>query len=351
MARRQRGSVEKRGSGWTARYVDASGRHIRKSGFRTLASAKLWLRRELAYLDQHDEPQARQPSISFAEFVSQYLAQHDASPARIESLRYALAHATKAFGRVHLRRLTTQRLAAWRAQLPEGEVRHRSFASVKQVLAAAVQWGYIDKSPATGIRNPVPRPKEFVPFASWSEIDAIEAVIDPHYRGLATFVVGTGLRTSEWRQLRWEMIDFDAMEVVLPASVTKTKRPRRIPLRGRSLEAIRRQPRATGLVFATAAGKPIEAHNFRNRVWHPAQARVNQERAAQGLHPLPRRRPYDLRHTYATWSLRAGMNTFAVARRMGTSIQMIELTYGHLASDSAEHERALLDAFDRRTGG
>ena len=58
------------------------------------------------------------------------------------------------------------------------------------------------------------------------------------------------------------------------------------------------------------------------------------------------RKPYAMRHSYASWCLAAGMNTFALARRMGTSVQMIDDTYGHLISDSIERETALLDDFD-----
>jgi integrase len=43
------------------------------------------------------------------------------------------------------------------------------------------------------------------------------------------------------------------------------------------------------------------------------------------------RRISDMRHTFATWSLAAGMSTFTLARRMGTSLQMIDRTHGHLA--------------------
>ena len=53
---------------------------------------------------------------------------------------------------------------------------------------------------------------------------------------------------------------------------------------------------------------------------------------------------YDLRHTYATFALRAGVPVFAVSRFMGTSIAMIDLHYGHLAVDSFEHAVSLLDA-------
>jgi integrase len=60
------------------------------------------------------------------------------------------------------------------------------------------------------------------------------------------------------------------------------------------------------------------------------------------------RRIYDMRHTYATWSLAAGVSLFALSRRMGTSLQMIDQTYGHLAPDAEEQERILLDAYDSR---
>ena len=33
---------------------------------------------------------------------------------------------------------------------------------------------------------------------------------------------------------------------------------------------------------------------------------------------------------------------------MGTSLAMIDVTYGHLAPDAEEQERALLDAYDVR---
>jgi hypothetical protein len=63
---------------------------------------------------------------------------------------------------------------------------------------------------------------------------------------------------------------------------------------------------------------------------------------ALGIDPL--RDLYDLRHTYATFALRAGVPVFAVSRFMGTSIAMIDLHYGHLAVDSFEHAVSLLDA-------
>jgi integrase len=75
---------------------------------------------------------------------------------------------------------------------------------------------------------------------------------------------------------------------------------------------------------------------------------ADMERKAAGL---PHRRIYDMRHTFATWSVAAGMSIFTLSRRMGTSVEMIDRTYGHLAQDSADQDRDLLDAYDGDNGG
>jgi integrase len=72
-------------------------------------------------------------------------------------------------------------------------------------------------------------------------------------------------------------------------------------------------------------------------------------RVVTALEALPNRRIYDLRHTYATWSLAAGVDIFTLARRMGTSVKMIDRTYGHLVAGADAYERELLDAFDARS--
>jgi integrase len=62
---------------------------------------------------------------------------------------------------------------------------------------------------------------------------------------------------------------------------------------------------------------------------------------ATGIEPL--RRIYDLRHTFATFALRAGISTFDLSRYMGASLTMIDRHYGHLAPDGREHAIRLLD--------
>ena len=55
------------------------------------------------------------------------------------------------------------------------------------------------------------------------------------------------------------------------------------------------------------------------------------------------RRIYVLRHTFATFALRAGISTFDLARYMRASLTMIDRHYGHVARDGREHAIRLLD--------
>jgi integrase len=116
---------------------------------------------------------------------------------------------------------------------------------------------------------------------------------------------------------------------------------RRVPLRAKVLDAIGELPAREGILFPAAEGGRVNIDNFRSREWAPAFKAAG----------IEHRRIYDMRHTFATWSLAAGMSIFTLARRMGTSVQMIDITYGHLARDAEDQDRRLLDAYDAAVNG
>jgi hypothetical protein len=90
-------------------------------------------------------------------------------------------------------------------------------------------------------------------------------------------------------------------------------------------------------VFPAARGGYIDAEKLRYRHWTPAF------RAADVGH----RRVYDCRHTFASFSIAAGMSLFHLSRVMGCSVQVIDDHYGHLLPDSEEYLRGLLDITTR----
>ena len=72
------------------------------------------------------------------------------------------------------------------------------------------------------------------------------------------------------------------------------------------------------------------------RQWDPAL------RAAGIEH----RGTFACRHTFAAWSIAAGVQLFYLSRIMGTSVTQIDQTYGHLVPDSEGYLRDLLDTYD-----
>lgn len=344
----QTGQVYKLGKSWAYRYRAPDGMRPQKGGFSTKGEARAALNDALRRLSVGESYRRDPPML--AELVEEYLDQHVAAEITITTLRYRLQHAVDVFGRTRIDRLTAPTVGAWRKQLPAGSA-HYIHRSLRQVLAYAVRCKYLHDNPAAAVPNPRPRQGEMKVF-SWHELELVAAELRPRHRAIPIFAAGTGLRPDEWIALERRDLDRQGRTVSVQrvyangslSEYPKTDRSRRrVPLRQRVLDALDAMPTRldTPLLFPGARGGYLDLHNFRERHW----------RAALRAAGLAYRRPYDLRHTYATYSIAAGVSLFALARRMGTSLEMIDMTYGHLAPDADEHELGLLDAFDARILG
>ncbi len=328
---------------WAYRYRvgGRDSKRVQRGGFVSEQDAAEALERELERLRREQRVSG---SLTVAELVEAYLEQHDVDPVTIEKLHWRLGKAVAAFGDRPIGELRSQEIAAWRIALSPG-YRFDATQALRQVLSRAVLWGLIDVNPAKlGVDNPTPRRREQRPFESWAELDAVAANLAPRYRPMVIFAAATGLRPAEWLALERRDVDPRARVVYVRRSFTKgrlkctkTEASRRaVPLQAIALDAIDRQPSSTRspLLFPAERGGYLDLHNFRNREWKPAQV-------ATGIEPL--RRVYDLRHTFATFALRAGISTFDLSRYMGASLTMIDRHYGHLARDGREHAIRLLD--------
>jgi integrase len=340
----QRGSIFRTANGlWAIRFRDTLGRRPQRTGFRTRGEARQALDEELRRVRLG--PLFR-PNATLRQLYDAYLDQYDVAPSTVAFLKDNMKPALATFGDERVGELRVDKIAAWRKGLPEGK-RYRSLRSLRQVLAAGVRWKWIEDNPAVLVKNPEPKPGEIDPFDSWAEIDAIDAELDEVGGALVQFLCGSGVRPEEafggdWRDVELERRMFRVRRAYAKGRLKDFAKTagstRAVPLRERVVEALQAMPgKRRGILFPAPEGGRIDINNWRNRFWTPSLEAAG----------VKHRRIYDLRHTYATWSLAAGIDIFTLARRMGTSVKMIDRTYGHLVAGADTYERELLDAFDR----
>jgi integrase len=342
------GSIYKTKTGFGIRWPEDGVRPCR-AGFRTKTEAREWFEQHVAPRLRRGGPSAH---ITFDAFCDDYLQRWGAevAPRTVATVKVWLRPARERFGGWTLAELegAADDVARWRSHARSEDARHKQTRAMRQVLAAAVRWGYINRNPAKdcGPNTAAPR-EEFEPFTR-GELDAILAELadSPRDQAIVIFAAETGLRTSEWPALERRDIDWGPNPAVTvqrrfvrgkATPYPKTERSRRrIPLTPRAREALDMLPARidTPYLFVNRHGERINYDNWRWRIWQPAlQAAGVRQRGA-----------YHLRHTFATEALAGGVSIFALARPMGASAATIDRHYGHRAEDSEAALRALLTA-------
>lgn len=328
----QRGSARRLPSGkWQLRYYDHSGNR-QTGGVFGSKTAALAHYREVIEPELNGEPE---PELTLRGLFDLYLERHTAirSPRTIRSLRERMKRPLDSYGDTTLGELEHMalELSGWRATLPP-RYAPKVMGAFRQVLAAGVRWRLLSSNPAVDAGpNPDIDPAP-VRVYTMAELAAIAAELSKLYKPLPAFAAATGLRPEEWSALERRHVDRGRRIVrveqknvearIVPGGKTRSSL-REVPLSGRALAALDElAPRLdTPLLFPAPEGGPVNLDNFRRREWAPAVEAAGVRTPAT---------PYDLRDTFASNALAAGVTVFELAKVMGTSVRMIERHYGAL---------------------
>lgn len=218
---------------------------------------------------------------------------------------------------------------AWAASLRSGGLSPGSVQRTVHLLSAslnaAVEAEVLPANPAARLRLPAPAPS-VERYLTHEELDDVVAHLDGVWRQMAILLAGTGMRWGETAGLHRGRVDakrgfIEVAEVSSDAEgamkpFPKGKCPRQVPIAPwLELGAPRRGACTLGdghdvcrgpLVLTSASGTVLDLDNFRKR-WTAAC------RAAG----VGRVRVHDLRHTYASWLLQAGVPLAEVGRLLG----------------------------------
>lgn len=167
------------------------------------------------------------------------------------------------------------------------------------------------------------------PFSKTEVRSILSIFADSHYYAYVLALLSTGLRTAEAIGLRWQNMNFGDRTIRVCESLarhrgstsqrqyksTKTGKVRIVPISNKLHEALAdlAKSSATELVFVSPKGKPIDDHNFSQRVWRKALAKAD----------VAYRSPYNCRHTFISNCLASGIPVSAVAEWAGNSPEII----------------------------
>lgn len=152
-----------------------------------------------------------------------------------------------------------------------------------------------------------------------------------HLKPAVLLSLNTGLRRGELLKLKWENVNFDLRTITVIGATSKTGKTRHIPMNDEALSALKRWKEQPGIkspfVFTGLDGQPL--HDMRTS-WE------NLLKAAQ----IQEFRWHDLRHTFASKLVMAGVDLNTVRELLGHTDYKMTLRYAHLAP---EHKAAAVN--------
>jgi integrase len=217
----------------------------------------------------------------------------------------------------------------WRSRrLRQGITRsttNRELASLKAMLARAVEWGVIPTHPLAGFKLLKVDDAKTPRFLSASEEQRLRKALPdaPGYlRVLVILALNTGCRRGELLHLTWDAIK--AGQLTVHGSGAKSGKTRIIPLNREAQTALaewKKDSSRTGAddwVFPGTGGNPLQDPK---RAWS-----VLREAAK-----LKDFRFHDLRHSFASKLVMSGVDLNTVRELLGHASYAMTLRYAHLA--------------------
>ena len=326
---------------WEVRYRTPNRQTTRKRGFKTKRSAEDWLHRTETQKLDGTWSAASTGRIVVADYARQYLEtrQQSLSPSTLHNYRGyvdSLEH-NPILRRVHVRELTTNLIERWAANLGERakpKTVRNHFNFLHAVLQRAVRDGLIHTNPCDGAELPKSREIYVPEFLTSSEVNELERASGP-YGPVIVVLTRTGLRWAEMAGLQVQDVDLERGHIhvrrqknevngKLLDGLPKHGKTRRVPIVDSLrpvLEAAIADKPDDALVFTTGRGAVLRNSNAR-RGWFNAAAKAIGK---------PRLRPHDLRHSFASLAVQAGVNPKALQAVMGHATIKITLDrYAHL---------------------
>ena len=183
----------------------------------------------------------------------------------------------------------------------------------------AIEWGKVHDNPVRKVRF-FPENKRHLRYFTKEEIKALYNACAEHLKPIIIVALNTGMRKGEILNLKWEDIDF--RQKIIYLLETKNNEKREIPMNQVVFDTLLkvRKPPNSPYVFYNKDGKPFD--DVKTAFWRALK------RAG-----IKNFRFHDLRHTFASHLVMAGVDLNTVKELLGHKDIKMTQRYAHLSPD------------------
>ena len=235
------------------------------------------------------------------------------------------------FGHEPLADITTQAIQGYHNQLrvilsPATANRHLSL--LHRIFSLAIQWGYCEKNPASGI-NKFQENNQHQRFLNNDEIrrvfDAADMDDNVYAAAYIKILLLTGVRRSEGLGMKWEHLQLSGSKQLWYIPHTKTGKSRYVILNPMALQILESLPKVAGNPYVFP-GK-VEGQPINNPI--KAFKRIIDRAGIEASFRL-----HDLRHTHASLIINNGGSLYDVQAALNHANSSMSEKYSHLSNEN-----------------
>lgn len=330
--------IYKRGRIYWIAYAGIDGKVVRESsGSDKIRDAEgLLSQRKAGVLDGKMPEVKKITNHTFRELTDEYLKWAERQRG-FSKKRYVVDQLVREFGHYPLRRFNTMLLEQYQTERLQAGKKpatiNRHIATLKHLFTKAVDWNMVEEDTLRRVRRAkmLEENNRRLRYLSKEECMALVNACDRHLRPVVITAINTGMRKGEILSLKWDQVDLRHGFILL--DVTKNGERRELPINGTLRETL------TGLVRRVDV--PYVFHNAEGRSY------LNVSKSFGSACKRARIRDFhfhDLRHTFASHLVMAGVDLTTVKDLLGHKSLAMTLRYSHL---SPAHHTKAVDLLDR----
>ena len=321
------------------RYAGPDGKIIRESTKTTNfkeAQVKIENQRKAIRDGKDPEPIKKIPHYTFSQLADEYIKWCEKQRS-FDSKKYFIKQLVDTFGNMPLNRLSVMLIEQFQSDvLNKGKkpaTANRLIATLKHSIHKGNQWEMVSEETLKRVRQVkfLPENNKRLRYLSKEECRALLNNCHGHLKTIITFAMNTGCRKGEVLSLKWDAVDLKHGFIRLDR--TKNGDRRDIPINDdvrAVLQGITRRLDIPYVFYDLITGKPFQ----------DVKRSFNTACRKAGITDF---HFHDLRHTFASHLVMAGVDITTVSKLLGHKSLTMTLRYSHLAPDHLQNAVNMLN--------